>query len=354
MSFWQETIKIGKTQYPRFMTAPIDGVTDSPMRQLIREFSPDILLFTEMRHVDAVANQKTEQCLKYDKSEHPIAFQVSANRTNFIDKAVQKILNAGFDQINLNAGCPAKRIVASGSGSALMANLPLLKEIITNLQASIAKHSDKQGARPEYFAKQLVATQNVSKGLTERKHIPLTLKIRAGFKEKNALEVALLAQDLGIDALIIHPRTQPEAFASPLDFELVKKIKENVKIPVIFSGNIYNFARAKKTYKLTGVDGFMVGRALYGTPWRIKQITEEAEGNTFEVSNKISLEYAIKHLDLASKHYGEQYGFNVFKKHIPLYIKNLENASQLRQLLLRSQSEAEMKKILEDLLKQQN
>ncbi|MCF7799842.1 tRNA-dihydrouridine synthase [Candidatus Babeliales bacterium] len=319
-NFWLEKFKIGNLEIPRFMSAPIDGVTDSPLRQLIREFSNEELLFTEMRHVACVAHQKDEQSLHFDPIEQPLCFQISANKINFIDKAIEKILSRNIKILNLNAGCPAKNIIKSGSGSALMANLPQLKLLIETISQSCQTHSPNQ-------------------------KIPLTLKIRAGFKEKNALEVSLLAQDLGVKAIIIHPRTQPQGFIGNLDFDLVKKLKEELKIPVIFSGNINSFERAKLTYEKTGVDGFMIGRALYGAPWKIHEIKEESQGRKFLITNKQMVEYAIKHLNLCSKFYGS-HGFQSFKKQVPLYIKKIENASQIRLQLLRSQSEDEMREIL--------
>lgn len=318
--FWQEKIKIGTLQVPRFMSAPIDGITDSPTRQLIREFSPEILLFTEMRHVAQVANERDSKALKFEKSEHPICFQISTNNINFVEKAIEKILEKNVDSINLNIGCPAKNIVKSGAGSALMANIPELKSILKVITSAI------------------------------NGKVPLTIKMRAGFKEKNALEIASLCEELGAQAIIIHPRTQPEAFFAPLDFNLVKTIKEKVTVPVIFSGNINSFEKVKKTYELTGVDGFMIGRALYGTPWKIREIMDTAEEKTFKIDHDSAIKIAIKHLQLSGKFYGEKIGFNIIKQQLPAYIKSVVNAHQTRKALMTSQSHSEMEKILTNLL----
>ncbi len=319
-NFWKENIKFGNLTIPRFMSAPIDGIIDSPFRRLIRKFSPKVLVFTEMRHVACIANEKDEKSLKYNPTEHPICFQISANDIQFIDTAIHKILEKKIDAINLNIGCPAKNIVKSGCGSALMADLPRLKKIIKQLKKSIGEK------------------------------VSLNVKIRAGFKEKNALEVSQLAVDEGASAIIIHPRTQPEGFAAPLDFELVRKIKETVNVPIIFSGNINNFERAKKAYELTGVDGFMIGRALYGCPWKIKKIMENAIGNNFEISQEDSIKTAIEHLNLAANFYGPKYGFHIIKQHLPQYIKRIENAGQVRKQLMASITEEEMRKTLNSLL----
>ena len=317
--FWQETFAIKDQRYQRFMSAPLDGITDSPMRRMIRIFSPNELLFTEMRHVACVANERDGASLRFDPIEQPLAFQFSANKTDFIDKSVEKVIDKGFQFINLNAGCPAPVVTKSGSGSALMGDVPRLEVLI----------------------KQFIKAING--------RVPFTLKIRAGFKEKNALHVAQMAQDCGVDCLIIHPRTQPEGFASRLDFDLVKKIKETLSIPVVFSGNINSFQSAEKTYSLTGVDGFMIGRALWGTPWKIREITDAALGKEFIVDAPAMLKYTCMHLNLNAEFYGT-HGFGMFKKQLGQYIRFIPNAAEWRQRLLRSKTEVEMRGVLEEMV----
>jgi tRNA-dihydrouridine synthase B len=218
--------------------------------------------------------------------------------------------------INLNSGCPARKIIDAGSGAALMANIPLLKELIKII---IKKVNGK---------------------------IPVTIKIRAGYNEKNGLEVAQISEFLGIDGIIIHPRLKTQGFTGELDFDLVKKIKQTVKIPIIFSGNIIDGQSASKTYDSTGVDGIMIGRALYGAPWKIKQILSELLGEHFEITEKEKMDLAIKHLKLNSKFYGLKHGFNVIKQHLPYYIKNIPDAAKIRHNLVLSQSEQEVETIL--------
>jgi len=318
-SFWNKKIKLKNLSFPFFMAAPMDGITDSPMRRMIRKFSKDELLFTEMRHVSCVANERSERSLQYNKIEEPLAFQVSANTTEFIDKAVSKICSKKFCMLNLNAACPAKGVVKSGSGSALMADLDRLKEILIALKKEL---KDK---------------------------IPLTIKIRAGFKKTNALDVSFLAQDCGCEMIIIHPRLQTGGFSSKLDFDLVKEIKEKVKIPVVFSGNVNSAKRAKMTYEKTGVDGLMIGRPLWGVPWKIKEIISGLEGKEFSISNEEAVKLAIEHLDWNIEFYGDK-GFSAFKKHAPQYIKNIEDAARIRKELVTSQSYEEMRAKLERLI----
>ncbi|MFH1644160.1 MAG: tRNA-dihydrouridine synthase [bacterium] len=319
-NFWKEKIKIGNQSFPRFMAAPMDGITDSPFRQIVREFSREELLFTEMRHVDTVVNAKDELSLKYNKIEQPLAFQFSANKTNLIPQAVKKVLDKNFIQINLNSGCPAKNIVKSGSGSALMANPELLKEIIIAMQKEI------------------------------NGKVPFTLKIRSGFLVKNAPEIAEMAQDLGVDAIIIHPRTRNEKFFGNLDFELVQKIKNKLTIPVIFSGSITDFAAAKNIYEKTGCDGFMIGRALWGAPWKLEELKLESENKTLKIDMKTKLKLSLKHLKLNPDFYGPN-GFQKLKSHLAHYITKIKSAAQIRRELLETTNEQEMKTNLEELLK---
>lgn len=324
--FWQSKIKIGKQGYPRFMSAPLDGITDSPFRKLIRDFSPEELLFTEMRHVAMVANEKTGISLRYDPIEQPLAFQVSTNKIDFIDKAIEKILAAGFRSINLNCGCPAKTVIKSKCGSALMEDIGYLEMLL------------------KYFIK-IISSSNASSRAS------FTIKIRAGFKKKNALDVAKMAQDCGVDAIIIHPRTQPEGFVSRLDYDLARQVKQAISVPLIFSGNISRLQMAQKVYDLTGCDGYMIGRALWGAPWKIREITDEAQGKTFAVTTELALRYALKHLDNNIQFYGPK-GFIPFKKQLPQYVRFVTQASEWRKKLLRSQTEAEMRDLLIQLIKE--
>lgn len=318
-SFWHETISFGSLKVPRVMAAPLDGITDSPLRQLIRRFSKTELLYTEMRHIACVANSRVPTLFAYEACEQPLAYQISANNTRWLADAVEAIVQNNFVMLNLNMGCPAPQVIRSGSGSALMNNIPLYKEIVTDLQ----------------------------KALNGR--IPFTLKIRAGFKKTNAVEIAQIAQDLGVQGLIIHPRLQTGGFTAPLDYEITAAVKKAVTMPVIFSGNINNYKRMVSVHERTGVDGFMIGRALWGCPWKMHEIMEEAAGRTFTIPLVEMVRLARMHLDLNIKLYGPR-GVNPFKKQLPQYIRSVEGASQLRSTLVRLQTAEEMATALDNII----
>ncbi len=317
-NFWTEKINIGNLSVSRFLAAPLDGITDSPFRQFVRQYSPDVLLMSEMRHVAYIANAKVTKDVAFDPSEKFVGYQFSANKEDFIEFAVNRVLREGYDLINLNCGCPSRNVTKSGSGSALMGDLPRLKRLV------------------EHFNKVIDG------------RVPMTVKMRAGYKEKNAVEVAKMLEDLGVACLIIHPRTQPEASKAPVDFEIVKALKAAVKVPVIFSGEIIDFASAKDTYERTGVDGFMIGRALWGIPWKIREIVEESQGRTFTVGHAEAINFLYQHFNRVQGYYPPS-GFKVFKKQLSKNLFGIENHNEWRSKLVRSETAAEMQQYIQEL-----
>jgi tRNA-dihydrouridine synthase B len=315
--YWQDKIKIGSLQFPRFIGGPLDGITDSPFRKLVREFSTQELLYTEMRHVGSIANQTGgELALNFEQLERPLNYQIAANKEEFIERACEKILARGVDIVDLNIGCPAKNVVKSGSGSALMADLPRLKNILLKIRSCLP--------------------------------IPFTLKIRSGFKEKNAIDVALLAQDCGVDALALHPRLQTEFFEGRPDYAYAAQVKKAITIPLILSGNVINWTTAKLAYEQTGADGFLIGRGIWAKPWKLAELNAHARGETFVVPPSLLFSCALKHLDNLLAYYGP-HGLYTFRKHLPFYLKGLPTAALLRRQLVVSESIEEVKVTLASL-----
>jgi tRNA-dihydrouridine synthase B len=317
MSFWQENVVIGNRSFPRFMSGPLDGVTDSPFRQLVRLFSARELLYTEMRHVGSLVNDKRERAFRFHEVERPLSFQIAAGSLEYIDDACQKIMACGVDVIDLNVGCPARNVTSSGCGSALMADIPRLTMVVSHLRKAIT-------------------------------NIPFTVKIRAGFKEKNALEVAQRLQDCGVDALAIHPRLQTQLFTGRPDYALAAAVKKQVTIPVLLSGNIINWTTARLAYEQTGVDGFLIGRGMWSKPWKLEELRQHALGNPWQSSAELVFSLALRHLDLMFEHYGPR-GLYIFRKHLPFYLKGVPTAAELRRKLLVSVSLEEVKETLQNL-----
>ena len=302
MSFWDEQIKIGNRSFPRFIGGPLDGITDSPFRQLVRDFSQDELLYTEMRHVRCVSNERgAQKALKFESSERPLNFQFAANSEEGVAQACERVLQKGVDMIDLNIGCPARNVIGSGSGSALMADLPRLKKIVTAFREAVP--------------------------------IPFTVKIRAGYKTENAVEVAQLLQDCGADALAIHPRLQSQRFEGRPDYAIAAKVKRALSIPMIISGGIVNFKLAQMVHEQTGADGFLIGRGIWGQPWKLAQLKAHAQGHAYTVDNLTIVRYALKHLDNLVQYYGS-HGVFIFRKHLPFYVRGQREATELRRALM--------------------
>ncbi|MGE0010119.1 MAG: tRNA dihydrouridine synthase [Candidatus Babeliales bacterium] len=317
MNYWQSKVTIGPYSFPRFIGGPLDGITDSPFRQLVRDFSKDELLYTEMRHVACIANDKGGQrALKFLQTERPINYQIAANEPRFVVEACEKIMAAGVDIIDLNVGCPAPAVTANKSGSALMDDLPRLKSILTTMESCLK--------------------------------IPFTVKIRAGFTCKNAVDVAKLIQDCGAAAVAIHPRTRAQKFNGRPDYELAAQVKQAVQIPVLLSGNVVNYKTAQLAYNQTGVDGFLIGRGIWGKPWQLREMQEHAEGNPYKIDQVTMLYYALQHLHKMLEHYGPK-GLYCFRKHMPFYLRGFENASSVRQQLVIANSVDEVTELLSKL-----
>ena len=320
MDYFNSHVKIKHLSYPRFMGGPLDGITDSPFRKLVRDFSKDELLYTEMRHVRSIVTPKGgAMALDLAQFERPLNFQVSANSVEFVEQACEKILQTGVDSIDLIVGCPASNVVSSCSGSALMANPVMLEKILKEFRRVIPDH------------------------------VLFTIKIRAGFKEVNAVDIAKLAQDCGVDALAIHPRLKTQMFTGQPNYQVAAAVKQALQIPVLFSGNVVNFKTAKMTYEMTGVDGFLIGRGMWAKPWKLEEMKQHALGNEFVVDSQMILKVALRHLSLMIEQYG-MHGLFRFRKHLPFYIKGHPSASALRQRLVLSESENDIKEGLQEFL----
>lgn len=320
MDFFTQDFKIKSLSFPRFIGAPLDGITDSPFRQLIRQFSTRELLYTEMRHVRSICTPKGGQlALDFKQFERPLSFQVSTNCIEAIEPACEKIIASGIDLIDLNIGCPAHNVISSGAGSSLMAQPEKLEEILKEFRRVIPDH------------------------------MPFTLKMRAGFKQKNAVDIALLAQDCGVDAIAIHPRLQTQMFTGQPDYQIAAEVKKAVQVPIIFSGNVVNYKTAVMTYERTGVDAFLIGRGIWAKPWKLEEMRQNALGNSYVIDSSMILSVALQHLRLMVAAYGI-HGVYRFRKHLPFYIKGHPDASVLRQRLVRCESQAEIEQGLQDFL----
>ena len=295
-------MKIGNLNLDnRVFLSPMAGVTDLPFRLICKEQDCG-MLYTEMVNAKALCydDQNTKKMLKIEEEEHPVAIQIFGSDPEYMGGAA-KILNSYPNEIlDINMGCPAPKVVKNGDGSALLKN-------------------------PELAAKVLKAVV----GNSEK---PVTLKIRKGWDDTciNAVEIAKIAEDCGISAIAIHGRTREQYYSGKADWDIIRQVKENVSIPVIGNGDVFEVEDAINMLNQTNCDAIMIGRGAQGNPWIFKRINHYMQ--TGEILPEPTLEEKIntakKHLKLAVEEHGEYVAVREMRKHIAWYLKGLRNSAR--------------------------
>ena len=314
-------MKIGNLNLDnRVFLSPMAGVTDLPFRLICKEQDCG-MLYTEMVNAQALCydDQNTKKMLKIEEEEHPVAIQIFGSDPEYMGGAA-KILNSYPNEIlDINMGCPAPKVVKNGDGSALLKN-------------------------PELAAKVLKAVV----GNSEK---PVTLKIRKGWDDTciNAVEIAKIAEDCGISAIAIHGRTREQYYSGKADWDIIRQVKENVSIPVIGNGDVFEVEDAINMLNQTNCDAIMIGRGAQGNPWIFKRINHYMQ--TGEILPGPTLEEKIntakKHLKLAVEEHGEYVAVREMRKHIAWYLKGLRNSARVRDEINKIESYEEVVNKLE-------
>lgn len=315
-------IKIGNiTLQENVLLAPMSGVTDLPFRRLVKSFGAPLVI-SEMIASRAMILQTRESLKKCQKddSHYPMSVQLAGCDPEVMAEAAKLNEDLGADIIDINFGCPVKKVVNGFAGSALMKD----EDLATRIMAAVVKAVK----------------------------IPVTMKTRLGwnYENLNAPSLAKKAEDVGIQMLTIHGRTRCQMYNGSANWELISRTKQVVKIPVIANGDIKNSEDAREALRLSGADGVMVGRACYGKPWLISQIASDLKGDekialpSLENQKKI----VLNHIKEMIEHYGEQTAIPLARKHIGWYSAGLKGSAEYRAKINTTQGAENVLKTIEE------
>ena len=313
-------LKIGDVELSNnLILAPMAGVTDLPFRLLCKEQGAGLVCM-EMVSAKAIYyhNKNTESLLEIDRRETPVSLQLFGSDPDIISGMAKKIEDRPFSILDINMGCPVPKVVNNGEGSALMKNPGLVEEIVSKTVKAIRK--------------------------------PVTVKIRKGFDEEhiNAVEIARIAESAGAASVAVHGRTREQYYHGKADWDIIRRVKDAVRIPVIGNGDVDSPGAARRMLEETGCDGIMIGRGAQGNPWIFHQILRWME--TGEEEKKPDLqevkEMILRHGRLLTEYKGEYTGVREMRKHVAWYTSGYPNSSKLRGRINEAQTLEELEGLI--------
>ena len=324
-------MKIQSIEIPHGLClAPLAGVSDRAFRIISKAHGAEYLC-SEMVSAAAICygDKKTPKLCEFGDDEAPLALQLFGSRPDFVSEAARRISDGTLADyvkipsvIDINMGCPVRKIVSNGEGSALMRDVPLAAKIVSE------------------------TVKNVN--------LPVTVKIRAGFDEehKNAPEMAKALEAAGASMICVHGRTRTQMYSGKADLEIIAKVKEAVKIPVVGNGDIFSASAAKAMFNETGCDGIMIARGAMGNPWIFDELHAFFDGKEYIPPSICEvIDEAVRHLDLMCRFKDEQFAIPEARKIMSYYIHDIPGASAARGKINTAACADEMKEILYSLVK---
>ena len=321
-------MKIGNVELPReaVLLAPMEDVTDPAFRLMCKQFGAD-MVYTEFVSADALIRSvsKTEQKLRISQAERPVAIQIYGRDVPTMVEAAQIVEQAQPDVLDINFGCPVKRVAGKGAGAGMLQNIPLMLEI--------------------------------TRAVVDAVKVPVTVKTRLGWDESHKIivDMAEQLQDCGIQALTIHGRTRSQMYTGEADWTLIGEVKNNPRmhIPIIGNGDITTPQRARECFDRYGVDGIMIGRASFGRPWVFKEVKHYL--TTGEELPPLTAEWRLnvlrQQVDDSVRLLDERRGILHVRRHLaasPLF-KGIPNFRETRIAMLRAETQEELYRIFEQI-----